>query len=114
MARGASGNYDARPRRLDRQPDPDRNIFQFLATTGSRNYSGYSNPRLDLILANARKALTGQGAKTLYHAAQQIILNDRPIIYLYHPIKYAGVNTRVTGVQLGADVTSRVAFAQYK
>ena len=33
-----------------------------------RNFGGYSNPRLDLILANARKAWSPKALKTLWHA----------------------------------------------
>ena len=82
---------------FSRQRRPRPQLFRFVATSGSRNVSGYSNPRLDLILANARKATRAKARKTLYHAAEQILLDDRPIIYLYHPIVYAGISTSVTG-----------------
>jgi peptide/nickel transport system substrate-binding protein len=77
-----------------------------------RNYSGYSSPRLDQILENGRKAYTTKARKMLYHVAQQIILDDRPLIYLYSPIQFAGVSTSVTGVQLFPNVVLRVEFAQ--
>ena len=83
-------------------------IYLFLHTTGSRNYSGYSNPRLDVLLDRARQALTVKAAKALYREAQTIIVNARPMIYLYHAIKYAGVSTRVTGVTFYGDVMPRV------
>jgi peptide/nickel transport system substrate-binding protein len=112
QAQEQSGNYDAHLGGWRGRSDPDPNIFQFLTTTGPRNYSGYSNPRLDLILENGRKAVTETARRTLYRAAQQIILTDRPIIYLFDPIAFAGVSTAVTGVQLAPEL--RVAFAQYK
>ena len=43
------------------EPDPNGIIYRFLATSGSRNYSGYSNPRLDLILANGAEGDEHQG-----------------------------------------------------
>ena len=113
-AQDQSGNYDAILSGWNGRSDPDHNTFQFLTTTGPRNGSGYSNPRLDLILANGRKVVTQKARSTLYRVAQQIILNDRPIIYLYHPIKFDGVSTQVTGVQLGVGGDVRVAFAQYE
>jgi ABC-type transport system substrate-binding protein len=85
-----------------------------VGTSGSRNFGGYSNPRLDLILANSRKATTPKALATLYHAAQQILVNDRPVIFLYHSVRYAAVSSGVTGVQLRPDLVLRVAFAQYK
>jgi peptide/nickel transport system substrate-binding protein len=114
LARATKGTYDAFLNSWSGGNDPDRNIFTFLATSGSRNFSGYSNPRLDLILANGRKAITDQARKTLYHAAIQIILNARPLIYLYHPIRYAGVSAKVTGVQLWRDTQLRVDSAKIK
>jgi peptide/nickel transport system substrate-binding protein len=114
LSRAASGNFDAYLSNFGGSPDTDRNIFQFLATSGSRNHAGYSNPRLDLILANGRKATSVSALKTLYHAAQQIVLEDRPIIYLYHPIRVAAVSSNVTGVQFFSDIALRVAFAQLR
>jgi peptide/nickel transport system substrate-binding protein len=95
-------------------PDVDRNVFQFLHTSGSRNWSGYSNARLDLILENSRKAASATALKTLYHAAAQIVLADRPIIYLYHVTRFTGVRDDVAGVQVGPDILARVAFAQLR
>jgi peptide/nickel transport system substrate-binding protein len=94
--------------------DPDTLISQRNATSGSTNQSGYSNPRLDLILDNGRKALSEKARRTLYHAAEMIIANDRPAIYLYHPVRFSAFNSNLTGVQLRPDGFLRVAFAQYK
>jgi ABC-type transport system substrate-binding protein len=77
------------------------------------NYSGYSNPRLDLVLANSRKASSRTALKRLYHAASEILLADRPIIFLDHPIVYAAVSTSVKGVEFLSDLQPRVDFAQY-
>src|SRR5262249_50018698 len=43
--------------------DPDRNLYLFLSTEGSRNRVGYSNPRLDQILANGRKATSDRARR---------------------------------------------------
>ncbi len=108
-----SGNFDALVAGWTASPAIDKNVFQFLATSGSRNFGGYSNPRLDLILANARKARTPQALRTLWHAAFQIMLDDRPIIFLEHPIVYAAVAGNVKGVEFLSDIQPRVDYAQY-
>ena len=82
-------------------------------TFGSNNYGGYSNPRLDLILANARKADTPAALKTLWHAAFQIMLTERPIIFLNHPIVTAAVAANVKGVEFLVDIQARVNDAQF-
>jgi peptide/nickel transport system substrate-binding protein len=108
------GKFDAYLGSWSGSPDTDRQFFQFLATKGSLNRSGYSNPRLDTILANARMATKDKKIASLYRAAQRIILADRPMIYLYHPIVYAAVAANVSNVQLPFDLLLRVAFAEYR
>jgi peptide/nickel transport system substrate-binding protein len=114
LSKADAGTYDTFQIGWSGRLDPDGNIYQFVATTGSQNDSGYTNPRLDLILNNARKASTTGARKTLYRAAEKIILNDRPLIYLYHPITFASLETKLVGVKLYPDTLLRVAFAGFK
>ena len=114
LAKADAGTYDVFQIGWSGRVDPDGNIYQFVATTGSQNDSGYSNPRLDLILNNARKAATTRARQTLYNAAQRIILNDRPLIYLYYPVTRAGLDKSLKGVTMYPDTLLRVAFAQFK
>jgi peptide/nickel transport system substrate-binding protein len=114
LSKADAGTYDTFQIGWSGRLDPDGNIYQFVGTTGSQNDSGYSNPRLDLILNNARKASTQTARKTLYRAAQKLMLADQPLIYLYHPITFASLSTKVTGVSLYPDTLLRVAFAAYK
>ncbi len=114
LSKADAGTYDTFQIGWSGRVDPDGNIFQFVATSGSQNDSGYSNPRLDFVLANARKAATLKARVTLYRVAQQIIINDRPLIYLYHPVTRASVQTQLTGMHLYPDTLLRVANAAYK
>jgi peptide/nickel transport system substrate-binding protein len=114
LAKADAGTYETFQVGWSGRVDPDGNIFQFVATTGSQNDSGYSNPRLDLILNNARKAATSKARQTLYNAAEKLIAADRPLIYLYYPVTRAGLNKSIKGVAMYPDTLLRVAFAQYK
>jgi peptide/nickel transport system substrate-binding protein len=114
LSKADAGTYDTFQIGWSGRVDPDGNIFQFVNTLGSQNDSGYTNPRLDLILNNARKAATQKARQTLYRAAQKIILADRPLIYLYHPVTRAGLSAKLTGVRMYPDTLTRVAFAAYK
>jgi peptide/nickel transport system substrate-binding protein len=115
QARAAAGDFDAfLGPAWTGSFNADGNIYKFVATSGSRNWSGYSNPHLDRLLDEARQAPTMTAAKVLYHRAETIVLDDRPVIYLYHAIKYAGASRRVTGVQFDPGLSLRVAFAQLK
>jgi peptide/nickel transport system substrate-binding protein len=113
LNRGTSGDFDTYAVGWSGRVDPDGNIYNFAATAGTLNYSGFSDNRLDYILNGARKSLTTKSRDTLYHAALQVIANDRPLIYLYHPIYYFGVSKNVTGVQVYGDGLIRAQFAAY-
>jgi peptide/nickel transport system substrate-binding protein len=111
----ASGNFDTALAGPAIGASTDRAIFDWFGTSGSDNYGGYSNPRLDQILANSRKATSPAALKTLYHAAEQILAADRPAIILYHSVRFAGVSADVVGVETrSADLLLRVAFARYR
>jgi len=115
QAREQSGAFDAVIQGWTGSPATDRSIYQFVATDGSADLTGYSNPRVDLILANARKVKSGSKAlRTLYHAALQIILADRPIIYLDHAFVFAAVASNVKGVEFLSDIQARVNLVQYR
>ncbi|HEX7581743.1 MAG TPA: ABC transporter substrate-binding protein [Gaiellaceae bacterium] len=114
LSKADAGTYEAFQIGWSGRVDPDGNIYQFVGTTGSQNDSGYTNPRLDLILNNARKASTQAARQTLYRAAQKLMLADQPLIYLYHPITFASLSTKLTGISLYPDTLLRVAFAAYK
>jgi peptide/nickel transport system substrate-binding protein len=108
-----AGQFDAYAIGWSGRVDPDGNIFGFVATPGTLNYSGYSNSKLDYILNGARKSLTTKSRDTLYRAAMQIIYRDQPLVYLYHPVYYFGVSKKVTGIQVYGDGLIRAAFAGY-
>ncbi|HEY7208320.1 MAG TPA: ABC transporter substrate-binding protein [Gaiellaceae bacterium] len=114
LSKADAGSYETYQIGWSGRVDPDGNIYQFVATTGSQNDSGFTDPRLDLILNNARKAATLEARKTLYRAAQKIILQDRPLIYLFHNVARAGLDKTLAGVQIYPDTLVRVSFAGYK
>ena len=115
IAQATSGNFDTFITGfLPGNIDPDSIMAMFVETTGVRNYSGYSNPRLDLVMSNALKATSPTARSTLYRVAQQIIANDRPIIYLFNGISYTAFRSSVTGVQLMANGGLMLVNAQFK
>src|SRR5580698_7242525 len=64
--------------------DPDGNSYVFLHTKAPQNDGGYANPEADRLMEEGR--LTGDVAqrKAIYEKLTKIILNDEPIIYLFH------------------------------
>jgi peptide/nickel transport system substrate-binding protein len=112
LAREDAGNFDSFVIGWSGRVDPDGNIYQFNATKGSLNDSGYSNTRVDVLLNNARHAATTRARKVLYRAAIRQLRKDLPIIYLYHPINSYGVSKKVTGVRVFGDGLIRAMYAR--
>ena len=60
------------------------------------------------------KATDTSARSTLYRVAQEIIVSDRPIIYLYNPVTLAVFDTRVAGVRLGYNGALLLANARFR
>src|SRR4051812_27681164 len=64
--------------------DPDGNAYVFLHTGAPQNDGGYSRPEADKLLEDARLITDAGQRKALYEKLTGIVLNDEPLIYLYH------------------------------
>jgi peptide/nickel transport system substrate-binding protein len=115
VSRAQAGNFDVYVfGKTASVPDPIDN-FGGLETTSGTNYGGYSNPRLDYVLANALKATQFEPRVVNYRVAAEIVHDDRPVIPLYHLTTFAAYSTNVTGVeQAPASADILVAYAQLK
>jgi peptide/nickel transport system substrate-binding protein len=114
LRRQDQGNYQMFAVGWSGRVDPDGNIYQFVHSTGSLNNLGWSSPRMDLLLDNARKAATPKARKTLYHEAFKILRTDLPLLYLYYPVNRHGVTANVKGVRLYGDGLIRAYNAEFK
>ena len=78
-------------------PDPE-NFADVLFHSGSaQNSGGYSNPELDSLLEAAR--VEGDVAKRIemYQQAEQIIVDDAPVLFTIHSLSYQLVKPYVKG-----------------
>ncbi len=83
-------------------PDPE-NFLDVLFHTGSpRNYSNYSNPKVDGLLDQANVEQDATKRADLYRQAQQQILDDVAIIPIYHNTEYVLVKPAVKGLSITA------------
>jgi peptide/nickel transport system substrate-binding protein len=113
LSKADAGTYDAFLIGWSGRVDPDGNIFGFVATTGTLNDSGYSNSHLDRFLNRARSASTVKARRAYYKAVVEQVINNRPLIYLDHPVAFSGSSKKVSGVTMYPDTLLRVAFAGY-
>ena len=77
--------------------DPE-NFADVLFHTGSQqNSGGYSNPQLDALLEQARVEQDVTQRIALYQQAEQIIVNDAPVLFTVHYLSYQLVKPYVKG-----------------
>jgi peptide/nickel transport system substrate-binding protein len=110
----AAGTFDAELTGFEPGADGEPNylISQFFDSSGVRDYGGYSDPRLDYVLANGLKATQFSARAVNYHAAEQILQADRPAIFLYNTVDHAAFSSSLAGVQLTANGLLDVEHAQ--
>ncbi|MEW5420969.1 ABC transporter substrate-binding protein [Amorphus sp. 3PC139-8] len=60
--------------------DPDEYMGDIFSTDGWRNFGKYSNPEVDKQLEAARTTLDTDKRAEYYHQAEDIIMNDMPVI----------------------------------
>jgi peptide/nickel transport system substrate-binding protein len=106
-----AGQFDMFAVGFSGRVDPDGTVYGFVHTGGSLNDSGYTNKTVDRLMDGARASRSVRARKAAYYKAFKLIQKDRPLIYLWHPINYTGVNKNVKGVRVFGDGLIRVAFA---
>lgn len=85
-----------------RAPYPER-ILVPLFHSGSpetTNLTHYRNPMLDKLLGEALRLPTSPAQDRLYSQAQRLIVDDAPMVFLYHATKMAAHADRVRGLEL--------------
>jgi peptide/nickel transport system substrate-binding protein/oligopeptide transport system substrate-binding protein len=65
-------------------PDPENFLFKLFHSRSPRNFFGYANPAVDDLLVNARNAPEIQRRVELFRRAEQLILEEAPIIPMLH------------------------------
>jgi peptide/nickel transport system substrate-binding protein len=93
----SGGNYEASLIGWSGRVDPDGNIHQFVTCKGGINDSKYCNPKVDELLNAARTSTDSAVRKKSYDAAEAILAEELPIIYLYHPSWIWALRKNVTG-----------------
>ncbi len=65
-------------------PDPDNFLFKLFYSKSPRNFFGYANPVVDNLLLQARREGNLQQRVVLYRRAEEMILEDAPLIPILH------------------------------
>ncbi|MFL1781014.1 ABC-type oligopeptide transport system, periplasmic component [Candidatus Hepatincolaceae symbiont of Richtersius coronifer] len=79
--------------------DEASTFLDLAVTTGSTNYSKYSNLAYDNLVAKGKKSLDKEARNRLYSQAETILLEDLPVIPVYYFVSKNLVAPRVKGWQ---------------
>jgi peptide/nickel transport system substrate-binding protein len=84
-----------------RAPYPERVLIPLFhsRSTGTTNLTHYSNPALDKVLGEALQLPEGPAQSRLYSQAQRLIVDDAPMVFLYHATRMAAHASRIHGLE---------------
>jgi peptide/nickel transport system substrate-binding protein len=94
--------------------DPDGNAYIFLHTKAPQNDGGYSNPEADKLMEDARLITDPAQRKAIYEKMTKTVLNDEPIIYIYHRKLLIAHTTKLDGYKSMPDGLVRVIGLKLK
>src|ERR1700694_3443205 len=94
--------------------DPDGNSYIFLHSKAPQNEAFYSNPEADKALEDARLITDPAQRKAIYEKLTKTVLNDKPLIYLYHRKLLIAHTTKLEGYKQMPDGLVRVVGLKLK
>ncbi len=77
--------------------DAQNFLYLMETKTGQMNYSRYSNPEYDDLVERSNNELDMQKRAILMRKAEQVMLDDMPVIPMWYVVNRALVNPKVTG-----------------
>ncbi|MCS7182322.1 MAG: ABC transporter substrate-binding protein [Thermoanaerobaculum sp.] len=102
MARQEAGNFDAVLSAWEEATKVDLTSLWMTpsSTTGSNNFIGYSNPEVDHLIVQAREESDLDKAKVFWDRAQELIVEDQPVTFLYEAVQLVGIAQRIKGADI--------------
>lgn len=84
LAAQTAGDFQGSQVGWSGRTDPDGNLHAFATCNGGLNDSGFCNEDVDRLLNAARTTTDMDARRAAYAQAQEILMAEMPIIYLYH------------------------------
>jgi peptide/nickel transport system substrate-binding protein len=114
LKQGEAGEYQAFLLRWSGRLDPDGNSYIFLHSNAPQNYSVWSNPGADKALEEARLTSDMAQRKAIYERLTKIVMEDEPILYLFHYKLLIAHTTKLEGYKQMPDGLVRVIGLKLK
>ena len=80
-------------------PDTNWNLWRTEAYKTGRNYGGFSNPRVDELLAQGRLEFDQAKRAKVYQEIGKIIYDEQPYLFIWNRPTLAAIHKRIRGVQ---------------
>jgi peptide/nickel transport system substrate-binding protein len=109
-----AGNFQIYQINWSGRIDPDGNSYVFLHSGAPQNDGGYSNPEADKLMEDARLVADPTERKAIYEKLTKLVLNDEPIIYLYHRTWLIAHIKKLEGYRPMPDGLVRVVGLKFK
>ncbi|MGT2437313.1 ABC transporter substrate-binding protein [Bradyrhizobium betae] len=94
--------------------DPDGNSYIFMRSKAPQNDGGYANPDADKLMEDGRATSNVAERKAIYEKLTKILLDDLPIIYIYHRTLLIAHTTKLQGYKQMPDGLVRVVGLKFK
>lgn len=94
--------------------DPDGNSYIFMRSKAPQNDGGYSNPEADKLLEEGRATSNVDERKAIYAKLTKVLLDDLPIIYMYHRTLLIAHTKKLEGYRQMPDGLVRVVGLRFK
>ena len=75
-------------------------MFDSRLAGGALDYAGFHTTRLDVLLAQARAAVTDAQRREAWHEVQRELAREMPVAWLYHARGLQGMSRRLQGVRM--------------
>ncbi|WP_234018856.1 MULTISPECIES: ABC transporter substrate-binding protein [unclassified Streptomyces] len=108
-----AGQYQAFNSGWSGRLDPDGNIASFLQTRGAMNAYGYSDKKVDALIARGRTEADPAERAKIYGELTRRVNAAHALIYLYRQKNYVVAGKDVAGIRVYGDGLIRVKDAGY-
>jgi len=81
--------------------DPDSFLRSTFETAGQSNFFSYSDPQTDALLAQGEREMNPMTRARIYRDVEKRILDQAPLVPLYHPIDALATQSYVHGLEPG-------------
>ena len=114
LKQAEAGEYQAYLLIWSGRSDPDGNLYPFYKCKAALNYTGYCNPEVDSKLDQSRIPSDPAQRRAIYEKLTKTLLEDLPIVYLYHPRVLVAHTARLEGYRPMPDGLVRVVGLKLK